>query len=415
MLRTRLYLDNRRPNKEGCGQLRIVLTKNCQSAMMSLGIFIQKDQWQNGMVVNHPEAEFLNNVISAKKGALDRSILENTTLGVLTGMNMDEIVKLLKPVIDPDSKEKADEKGKDDQTLLLKYFRAYALEKDNPGTRTLYMDTLKKLESFCQQLNEEERNPKFDDINKAWLQSFEKLCMRTERQNSASRHLRDLRAVFNSAIDNGITTNYPFRKFKIKKEITIDKSYTSEELRALFTHPCYPGGEQEAVDLFKLMFVLIGINCGDLYYAGKVERGRLNYVRRKTHKPYSIRIEPEAEALISKYAGENNLINLRDRCPNYKTYFNRMVKTLRKIGKQRVDGKKSVGEAILPDICTGSARTSWATIAQEELDIPREVIAAALGHHTVDVTSTYLRTEWKKKVDAANRKVLDWVFYRKKD
>ena len=150
----------------------------------------------------------------------------------------------------------------------------------------------------------------------------------------------------------------------------------------LFTHPCYPGGEQEAVDLFKLMFVLIGINCGDLYYAGKVERGRLNYVRRKTHKPYSIRIEPEAEALISKYAGEKNLINLRDRCPNYKTYFNRMVKTLRKIGKQRVEGKKSVGEAILPDICTGSARTSWATIAQEELDIPREVIAAALGHHT---------------------------------
>ena len=412
MLRTRIYFDNRRPDKAGCGQLRLILMRNNQTAMISLGISLQKNQWANGVVVNHADAQFLNNVISSKKGAIDRSILEHTTLGTFVGMSMNEIVSLLRPVIDPDASVKQKEKRQNEKPLLLEYFITHAEEKDNAGTRTLYLDTYKKLESFC---SLSEQNPKFDDINKSWLESFEKFCLRTERQNSASRHLRDLRAVFNSAIDNGITTNYPFRKFKIKKEITIDKSYTSEELRALFTHPCYPGGEQEAVDLFKLMFVLIGINCGDLYYAGKVERGRLNYVRRKTHKPYSIRIEPEAEAIISKYAGELNLINLRDRCPNYKTYFNRMVKTLRKIGKQRVEGKKSVGEAILPYICTGSARTSWATIAQEELDIPREVIAAALGHHTVDVTSTYLRTEWKKKVDAANRKVLDWVFYRKKD
>jgi len=107
------------------------------------------------------------------------------------------------------------------------------------------------------------------------------------------------------------------------------------------------------------------------------------------------------------------MLNIVERSPNYKTYFNRLSKTLRKVGKERVDGKKSKGEAILPDVCTGSARTSWATIAQEELDISRDVIAAALGHHTVDVTSTYLRTDWKKKVDAANRKVLDWVLYGK--
>jgi integrase len=92
-----------------------------------------------------------------------------------------------------------------------------------------------------------------------------------------------------------------------------------------------------------------------------------------------------------------------------------MIKTLKKVGQKRISGKKNCGDALLPDICTGSARTSWATIAQEELDIPRDIIAAALGHHTIDVTTTYLRTDWRKKVDMANRKVLDWVFYEKKD
>ncbi len=164
----------------------------------------------------------------------------------------------------------------------------------------------------------------------------------------------------------------------------------------------------------KLLFLLIGINSVDLAYATKEERGRLNYIRRKTHKCYSVKLEPEAVELIQKYSGSSYLVNILERYPNYKTYFNRMGKTLRKIGKTRIHGKKSVGKAILPNICTGSARTSWATIAQEELDIPRDVIAAALGHHTVDVTSTYLRTDWRKKVDAANRKVIDWVLYNKR-
>ena len=131
-------------------------------------------------------------------------------------------------------------------------------------------------------------------------------------------------------------------------------------------------------------------------------------------KLYDIKLEPEAQAIINKYQGRDRLLNLLERIPNYKTYFRRMDKNLKKTGKVQVPGKKSEGSALLPGISSGSARTSWATIAQEELDIPRDVIAAALGHHTVDVTTTYLRTEWRKKVDAANRKVIDWVLYKKK-
>lgn len=277
------------------------------------------------------------------------------------------------------------------------------------------MDTYKKLSSFClSAYGTTGEDLKFEEINKTWLDAFEEFCLKTERQNTASRHLRDIRAVFYSAIDNGLTVNYPFRKFKIKKAPTLDKSYTSQELRTLFLYNCYPGGEQEAVDMFKLMFCLIGINPVDLFEAQKGVKGRLNYIRKKTHKPYSIKIEPEAESIIQQYSGTNALLSLSESHTNYKTYFNNLIKTLRNVGKQRVPGKQSTGEAIIPEICAGAARTSWATIAQEELDIPRDVIAAALGHNTIDVTTTYLRTDWKKKVDRANRLVLDLVFYGKR-
>ena len=62
-------------------------------------------------------------------------------------------------------------------------------------------------------------------------------------------------------------------------------------------------------------------------------------------------------------------------------------------------------------ICYGSARTSWATIAQEDLGIREDEIAAALGHSRVGVTSTYLRTEWRHIIDDINRRVIDWVLY----
>ena len=47
------------------------------------------------------------------------------------------------------------------------------------------------------------------------------------------------------------------------------------------------------------------------------------------------------------------------------------------------------------------------------LDIPKETIAAALGHGGNTVTDIYIDFD-RRKVDEANRRVLDWVLYGKK-
>lgn len=53
------------------------------------------------------------------------------------------------------------------------------------------------------------------------------------------------------------------------------------------------------------------------------------------------------------------------------------------------------------------ARHSWATIAAS-LDIPKETIAAALGHGGNSVTDIYINFD-QKKIDEANRKVIDYL------
>lgn len=417
MVGCRLYFDERRLDKQGHGALRVMITRNGTVAMMSLGIKLLSDQWDGAHVVNHPEAKVLNSAIRIKIGDIERCLRDLTNEGRLMGKTAAQVKTLVEEELTPglaQMRKEAALKRKVAVNGISAYFRRFIARKDNEGTRGLYQDTYNKLVKFCDDCGFEFDALLFEDIKKQWLVDFEKFCLRTERQNTASRHLRDIRAVFNAAIDDGLTSNYPFRKFKIRQEISEDKSYTAEELRRLFEFKSKVRGEREAIDVFKLMFCFIGINSVDLANCEPAMKGRIKYIRKKTGKPYNIKVEPEAAEIIRKYGGNTHLINILEKCTNYKTYFHRLGQNLKKVGKQPVPGKKSIGEAILPDICTGSARTSWATIAQEELDMPREVIAAALGHSTVDVTTTYLRTEWRKKVDEANRKVLDWVIYGKK-
>ena len=80
----------------------------------------------------------------------------------------------------------------------------------------------------------------------------------------------------------------------------------------------------------------------------------------------------------------------------------------RSVGKR---GAKTV-VPLFPKLTTYWARHTWPTIAAS-LDIPKETIAAALGHGGNTVTDIYIDFD-RRKVDEANRKVMDWVLYGKR-
>lgn len=147
-----------------------------------------------------------------------------------------------------------------------------------------------------------------------------------------------------------------------------------------------------------LSFYLIGINNGDLYEVKEIGAdGRIRYSRAKTHRQYSIRVEPEALSLIEKLKGQNRLINLADRYRNTKS-----------LNKQLNLGLKEIGKAVgIPDLIMYHARHTWATIAAR-LEIPKETIAAALGHSGGTVTDIYISFD-EKKIDDANRRVLNAI------
>ena len=191
------------------------------------------------------------------------------------------------------------------------------------------------------------------------------------------------------------------------------RSLTVDQLRTLFSFPVEPHTEQY-LDMFKLIFFLIGINIVDLCNLKEIRDGRIEYHRAKTNRLYSIKVEPEAIEIINKYKGENYLLNILDRYANYRDYAQRLNRNLKVIGPvKRVGlGGKKIYRPLFPDLTTYWARHSWATIAAK-LDIPKETISAALGHEIgSSITSIYIDFD-RSKIDRANRAVIDYVLYNK--
>lgn len=298
------------------------------------------------------------------------------------------------------------------KTTLMKFLSDYASRQRKEGTKDIYMRTYKRVMKF-------DKSATLESVNKEWLERYEAFFSDRLAVNTISLDLRNIRTVFNKAIDNELTTNYPFRKFKIKSEKVPIKNLSAEQIRKIY-YGDISDWQEEYRDMFILSFFMCGINAADLLSCKKLTNGRLVYNRMKTGKAYSIPVIKEAQEIIKRYKGEKFLLKPLDSGISIRSYVHNWNEALKKLGtyeivndklgkKRKREYNKILGNDV--DITTYSARYSFASIAAE-IDIPRDVIALCLGHSWVDVTSHYIAYD-NKKIDDAVRKVVDYVLYEK--
>lgn len=411
MATLKIYLDTRSVKPGASAPLKFQLTHNRQVTFIPLNIKITPEQWDplTSSVVNHPRRLQMNRTIRMQYDTIELAMHEIVGPGRRPEMTVKELRKQIMSRLygDYESDSQNSEKG-----IFISRFESFIDSRLTEGTKNVYRRTLKHILSFDNSVG----NKNFEDIDRHWLQDLDRfMAASAPSPNARAIHFRNIRAVFNDAIDDNITANYPFRKFKIRTLPTRKRSLTVEQFRTLMTYPCE---DYQAVyrDIFMLMFYLCGINAVDLLNAkpDAIHNGRLEYIRAKTHKQYSIKIEPEAMELIERYRGRQYLLNIMDTRTSYLDFLRRMDKALKQIGpmeRHGLGGKKT-RHPLFQDLSQYWCRHTWATIAAE-LDIPKETIAAGLGHGGNTVTDIYIRFD-QKKVDVANRRVIDYVLYDKK-
>lgn len=403
MFSYKFYVDS---NRNDALMLRV--TNNRKKAEMSMGLKISPEELENALSgssrnirlgkmlsswiaqIKGLMLEFADNKEADKDAKEIRTILQERLLGVAPKQSKEETPK----------------------GNFAVFFQSFIDGKENKGTKGVYKHTLDKIRSFDPDVD----NRGFEDIDLKWLTAFEAFCAKTASKNARNIHLRNIRAVFNNAIDYEITTAYPFRRFKIRPEATRKRSLSVEGLRKLFDYPVEEYAEIYR-DCFKLIFMLIGINSVDLWALKSITHdGRIEYKRAKTGRLYSIKVEPEAMEIINKYRGKNGLLCIADRWSDSRNFRHQCNKALQRIGqveRKGRGGKKTI-TAEFEGVTTYFARHSWATIAYNDLQIPKDIIAQALGHSGSEtVTDIYLDKD-PKLVDEANRRVIDWILYGKR-
>lgn len=381
----KIVLDTRR--KGETHPLCLSVAHKGKTALKRLGISVSAEQWEDGRVKKHPRAAAYNHTIM-------RILLEvNERFAALQERRASMTAEELRDAI----------LGIEKETAPIHTVATWAekVMSTKVGSRKATFQTMiNHLRSYDPDLDKRDLR----EVKAEWLEGFlhhlEQIGLSA---NSRYLFLTVVKCIFNAALDAEIIDRNPFRKVRLKQTPTRKRSLPPHELRAIFCHPVKKKKEKRVLDLFKLSFLLIDINYQDLFApTTTMRRGRLEYLRAKTKRAYSVKIVPEALEIIKRYKGESEGIVSTQKSVNVETQ--RAGKLLKKIGAEL-----GIEDAHL--LSTYWARHSWATIASS-LDIPRDVIAHALGHGTNTITDIYIDFD-EKKVDEANRKVIDKVLYDK--
>ncbi len=377
--------------------LRLRITNNRQSAQFSLGLRLSKSELDE--VISGTSGNIRFEKLLASWVAQIKDLMLELSDKKESGKDAKEISTILQERLLGQPNQSAEHPIVAQGNFKL-YFASFVDKKINKRTKEIYQVTLSRMGVYDPDLDK--RN--FEDITIRWLTDFDTFLSKTSpSQNARNIHFRNIRTVINAAIDDELTTHYPFRRFKIRPVPTKKRSLSIENIQKVFNAKGLEDWEIKYLDFFKLSFMLIGINVVDLCNLTEIADGRIEYDRAKTHKPYSIKVEPKAMELIEKYKGEKHLLNFTDNYANYRHFYNNLCKGLGSI-------RNKLG---LKSLTSYWARHTWATIAYNDCNISKDIIAQALGHGSGSVTDIYLDKS-QNLVDDANRKVLDWVLYGKR-
>ena len=404
MATTRFYLDLRGKAKDGKGSIVITIYHNRTTAMIPTGIRVKPNEWDGSHVVRVDGYDAINARLAEKISSVDRSIaylsIDSNRFDSMTAPQIKKAItekKVAKPT-----------------HLVSDLFIEYLATDIKEGTKEIYRATLAKVLAFGG------KTLKMENINLKWLHQFEMFLAKTQGVNGRAIYLRSLRAVCNYALHTNVISSYPFQNFSVRQEPTRKRSVSVELFRKFIDYPT--SGRNAMFRDFLLMFYLIGVNSKDLLLARKdsIVNDRFEYVREKTHKKYSVRIEPEAWNLIEKYHGKNYLLEAMDHCKHYKSFAHEMNDHLKMIGEEIVEMipdtedlfgtphlQKTI-KPVIPGISTYYARHCWATFAYEA-GIPLDTISQALGHSAGNRTTLIYVKFDQEKVDKANKRVIDFV------
>ncbi len=225
--------------------------------------------------------------------------------------------------------------------------------------------------------------------------------------NSISFYMRILRAVYNRAVEDGLTQDRkPFRNVFTGMEKTVKRAISLSDIKRIKSLELSSRSSLEfARDIFLFLFYCRGMSFIDVVFLKKtdVRNGVLSYRRHKTGQLLHIKIVGQISELIERYSDKESPYLLPIITVPGKNERTQYESALRRINNALKIIASMVNLQI--SLTTYVSRHAWATIAKSK-NISVNVISDALGHDSIATTQIYLASIDTSTIDKANELVI---------
>lgn len=284
----------------------------------------------------------------------------------------------------------------------------------NFGTAHVYRSSLNAIIAYCGG-----EDFTFNEITPEWLKGFEiHLRKRKCSWNTVSTYMRILRAVYNRTVDNNEAEYIPrlFRYVYTGTRAEHQRALETGDVKKIFAGLILLSGVnpamQRARHFFILMFLMRGIPFVDLAYLRKsdLHGNVITYRRRKTGRPLSVTLTNEAMRIVRMYMNQNvhspYLFSFLRSPEGTMEAYREYQLALRSFNRQLLILGEFLG---IPNrLSSYTARHTWATTAYY-CEVHPGIISQAMGHSSITVTETYLKPFQNKKIDEANKLIIDFI------
>lgn len=284
----------------------------------------------------------------------------------------------------------------------------------NFGTAHVYRSSLNAIIAYCGG-----EDFTFNEITPEWLKGFE-IHLRKRRcsWNTVSTYMRILRAVYNRAVDNNEAKYIPrlFRYVYTGTRAEHQRALETGDVENIFAGLILLSGVnpamQRARHFFILMFLMRGMPFVDLAYLRKsdLHGNVITYRRRKTGRPLSVTLTNEAMRIVRMYMNQDvhspYLFSFLRSPEGTMEAYREYQLALRSLNRQLLILGEFLG---IPNrLSSYTARHTWATTAYY-CEVHPGIISQAMGHSSITVTETYLKPFQNKKIDEANKLIIDFI------
>lgn len=389
MLSFHFYLDTRRLTPDSLCPLKFVISKGQRNGMMSTGITLLPSQWdsQSQKVIKHPRAKALNSHISRLKAQAEDFLVPQLYAGKLAAKSAVEIKDMFCEFINGVQVS--------NELTLGTIVSNYLASEKSYRTRATNESSWRRVLSY----DPGAVDLRVSKVTASWVESFDRWMQdKGYKQNTRLASLAVLKSSWHLAGEK--VSGNPFATTHIRQPMTAKRDLTMPQLRTLWLSSPETPYEAEALSFFKFSFLTRAANPTDLLALTPdcIKNGRIYYTRSKTSKEYSVKIEPELQALLDDHSGKDSLWHITLQPDTYKRVVNaNLQKLATRIG--------------LPTGVTMYwARHTLASLLYEQ-GASMEVVSASLGHsYGSRVTLTYIDIRMSE-VDKQFRMLLDKLLH----